>query len=143
MSKANDIVTELTSKIEALTAAAEEFKACSKQFEERTASLEEQAKLLEAQLKIARGTVKRAKRGTGDQIAERVLELITERPMTLGELFEAMPAEGVPANIAKQRICNALVKLQRERRGVVNLGNQSRAMWFHPNEELLGRLRGN
>ena len=67
-------------------------------------------------------------------ISSAVERLLRERPMLFRDLLEATGARD-------NRIKGVIMRLQREGVDVVNLGNEQRALWFIPNQELLKRLR--
>lgn len=58
---------------------------------------------------------------------------ITEEPRT----FRAIKGQ---FSVADNRIKSVLIRLQRDRRGVVNLGNSARAIWFIPSAEAIDRV---
>lgn len=60
--------------------------------------------------------------------------LITERPLPFRDIVEATQA-------GENRIKGVLVRLQRDRKGVVNLGSGARALWFIPDADVLERLK--
>lgn len=64
----------------------------------------------------------------------KVRELITERPMPFRALLEATHA-------TDNQIKSVLIRLQRDRHDVVNLGNGARALWFIPDAAVLERLK--
>lgn len=158
-------MSKIQAEIKAMRENTERFKAqaeaLSKALDESKRDFETKAKALEAKLasqaRMAKGTddvTREARALTASEVAgsvekhstselmHAIEDLIRERPMTLQELHDATytPTVG-PVGFHKQTICNILVKLQRERRGVVNLANQHRALWFIPNQEILDRLR--
>lgn len=62
-----------------------------------------------------------------------VQTLITEKPHTFQELLEATGARD-------NRIKGVLMRLQREGAKLVNLGTQTKALWFIPNEDVMRRI---
>ncbi len=122
-----------------------------KTIRENAESLAEQTKKLEAQLRLARGTRDNvtkaiAMNGTqgplfiGDEtdtstLINTIERAITGRARTLRELIEITGAR-------RNRISGALVKLQVAKPNVVrNLGDESRAIYFIPEQKRAVRVR--
>lgn len=59
--------------------------------------------------------------------------LLAEKPSTFREIVEATGA-------GENRIKGSLVRLQRDGANVVNLGTQTKAIWFIPGKEAMKRL---
>ncbi len=71
------------------------------------------------------------------KLYNRVRTLVTERPMRFQEI---MAAVGLPV-AEENRVKGTIVRMQRERVGLVNLGDQRKALWFIPSEDLIKKLR--
>jgi hypothetical protein len=102
---------------------------------EKARHLRLQVEALEKQVRLAKGT----REIVGDdgptaELMETVKKLITERPMTFQDLLRETGARD-------NRIKGVLMRLQREGAKVVNLGTNSKALWFLPDEKVLVRLR--
>ena len=107
---------------------------------EQARQLRLQAEELEKQARFARGTgdVTAEVALIGDEMPTPALmalvqTLITEKPLTFQELLEATGARD-------NRVKGVLMRLQREGVKVVNLGSQTKARWFIPNEDVLRRI---
>lgn len=150
-------MNKIQAEIKALRENTERFKAqaeaLSNALQQSKDDFDKRAAELEARLVKAKGTAdvtREAKEAVPTppssdttHLTHMVEDLVRERPMTLQELHEATYTADGTASVAhhKQTICNILVKMQRERKGLVNLANQHRALWFIPNQEILDRLR--
>jgi hypothetical protein len=115
----------------------EQLAATVVQLADHTRHLAEQTAKLEADLKLARGTreivtkpsTEYSSREPDDvstsALYERVLKMITGRPMTYRAILDETQAQ-------ENRIRGIMVRLQRDGHGVVNLGNGRRAIYFVP-----------
>lgn len=112
---------------------------------ERARALAGQAEQLEAAMRRVRGTreIRPARRvDTIDPAASTPLlyahveRLLRRSPLTFRDLMAALGA-GTNEN----RVKGVLVRLQRDGRGVVNLGDGARAVWFIPDAAARARLR--
>lgn len=107
---------------------------------EQARQLRLQAEELEKQARFARGTsdVTAEVALIGDEMPTGALlalvqTLITDKPLTFQELLEATGARD-------NRVKGVLMRLQREGVKVVNLGSQTKARWFIPDEAVLRRI---
>jgi len=110
---------------------------------EQARQLRLQAEALEKQARFAKGTREIARVPAevpliGDELDTPTLmtlvqQLISERPMSFQDLLQQTGARD-------NRIKGVLMRLQREGAKVVNLGTQSRALWFLPNDEVMRRI---
>jgi hypothetical protein len=108
---------------------------------ERATALATEAAQLEQQLLRVRGTrdlVLDGKQTPSDykhhELYEQLKAMLTKEPMHFRDIVEQTKAEENPV-----KVC--LMKMQRDAIGLVNLGNQFRAVWFIPDAEVLQRLR--
>lgn len=72
---------------------------------------------------------------TKDALYLRIQGLITEHPRRFSELKAATRAED-------NAIKSVLIRLQRDMKTCVNLGNKHKALWAIVSEEFLAKLRG-
>lgn len=73
--------------------------------------------------------------GPTAELMAKVRDLISERPLLLQDLIYATGAR-------PNRLKGVLMRLQREEGAtLVNLGTETRALWFMPDEETLKRIR--
>ncbi len=98
-------------------------------------SLASQEDALLEQSKLARGTRERIDIQTDPLYAE-VHRIFSQRPTSWRELMEQLPTD---TNV--NRVKAIVTKMQREETGIVNLGEERRAIWFIPDQEVLKRLR--
>ena len=109
-----------------------------------------QAEALEKRVRLARGTqrdlkpanviVKPARgpyyvgdEGPTEELMVVVRTALTERPMRFQELLDATGARD-------NRIKGVIMRLQREGKRVVNMGDDNKALWFAPTDEVLKRI---
>lgn len=121
----------------------------------RTAELTKQTEALQVQFRAARGTQRDmqpmhlgpvpslvevqpsepiVREPAQAELYYQIKELITKQPMRFLEIKEQTGAED-------NQIKSVMIRLQRDGHGVVNLGNQYKAIWFIPNAALLAKLR--
>lgn len=103
-----------------------------------------EAEELMRQIRIARGTrdltpvpapTYVGDEGPTGELLEAVRRLVTERPQMHQDLLQATGARA-------DRIKGVLMRIQREDDSrLVNLGTETRALWFIPDGETLKRLR--
>lgn len=108
-----------------------------------------EADRLEQQIRLARGTreisplLRRRASGAyggreADNIStpalyETIRDLVAARPMRFRDLVEATQA-------GENRIKGVIVRLQRDGVGLLNLGDQAKALWFIPSDETRKRI---
>ncbi len=104
---------------------------------EQARQLRLQAEELERRVAMVKGTRDKVSfvgdGGSTEELMATVQRLITEHPLTFQELLERTGARD-------NRIKGVLMRLQREGVKVYNIGLQSRAIWFIPNEDVLLKL---
>ncbi len=116
----------------------------AKELREQAMSLDAQAAELARKLRQVRGTRDLRAKGTtwsqvGDngptgELLEVVQRMITEHPMTFQELLDRT---GARAN----RIKGVIMRLQRNGVKVVNMGTETKALWFAPSASVWQRLQ--
>lgn len=72
--------------------------------------------------------------GPTSELMLAVQHLLRQRPMSFREILEETGARD-------GRVSGAIVRLQRDGAGVVNLGKSNAALWFIPDDDVLARLR--
>lgn len=93
-------------------------------------AIEDSKRLLE-QLRTARGT--RDFTYKHQELFDQMRTMLQDRPMRFREILETTKAE-------ENHIKAVIVRMQREEIGLVNLGDQARAVWWLPDQEVLKRL---
>lgn len=117
---------------------------------EQARQLRQQAENLERQVRMARGTQNNLKsnnvvvkptrgpywvgdEGPTDELMAAVWRLLLERPCRFQEILDATGARD-------NRVKGVIMRLQREGKRVVNLGDPVKALWFAPSDEVLKRI---
>lgn len=112
----------------------------------------EEARELERKVRLARGTRQEIRRvpapvpaprasryfvgdnGPTEQLMQVVSEMLQERPWTFRDILDQTGARD-------NRIKGVIMRLQRDGVKVANLGEENKALWFIPDQEVLRRLR--
>jgi hypothetical protein len=117
---------------------------------EQARQLRMQAEALERMAKMAKGTkelpktgnvvVKPARgpywcgdEGPTDELMTQVWRMLLDRPYTFQQILDATGARD-------NRVKGVIMRLQREGKRVVNIGDPNRALWFAPSDEVLKRI---
>lgn len=106
---------------------------------EELATLAQRVEALEAQLQMARGTREIARVAAPASVSPLYTStetLLSERPHTFRELCMALKIDGEQENSLK----SIIVRLQRDGKPIVNLGNGSRAIWWIDVHDRIGAI---
>lgn len=82
---------------------------------------------------IAPAIVNEAPAESTPDLYQAIERYITEEPRTFRAIKAQFP-------VTDNRIKSVLIRLQRDGRGVANLGNSARAIWFIPSPEAIDRI---
>jgi hypothetical protein len=104
--------------------------ALAAQLEATKAALADSQRLLD-QLRSAKGTEEIVP--PHNALFDQIEGLLRARPMILQDIIKTTGAE-------TNKVKVVLLKMQREQIGIVNLGNQFRALWFIPDTEAVAKL---
>lgn len=84
-------------------------------------------------VKPARGPYWCGDEGPTDELMTAVWRMLLDRPYRFREIVEATGA-------GENRIKGVIMRLQREGKRVVNIGEPTKALWFAPSDEVLKRI---
>ena len=84
-------------------------------------------------VKPARGPYWCGDEGPTEDLMVAVWRMLLDRPRTFREILEATGARD-------NRIKGVIMRLQREGKRVVNMGDDNKALWFAPTDEVLKRI---